>query len=51
MRVAVVGATGVFGRALMPLLVEHAHTVRAIVRSSSKARDVLPREIELTMVT
>jgi nucleoside-diphosphate-sugar epimerase len=47
MRVAVVGPTGVLGRALIPLLLEHAYTVRAIVRSPSKARAVLPQGIEI----
>ena len=47
MRVAVVGATGVLGRALIPLLLEHDHTVRAIVRSPVKAREVLPQEIDI----
>lgn len=47
MRVAVVGATGVLGRALIPLLLEHKYSVRAIVRSPAKAREVLPQEIEI----
>ena len=47
MRVAIVGATGVLGRALVPLLLEHNYSVRALVRSPSKAREVLPPEIEL----
>ncbi len=47
MRVAVVGSTGVLGRALIPLLLEHGYVVRALVRSLAKARDVLPPEAEL----
>ncbi len=47
MRVAVVGATGVLGRALIPLLLEHECLVRALVRSPAKARDALPPDIEL----
>jgi 2-alkyl-3-oxoalkanoate reductase len=47
MRVAVVGATGVLGRALIPLLREHSYAVRAIVRSPAKARVVLPPGIDL----
>ncbi len=46
MRVAIVGSTGVLGRALIPLLLEHDYTVRALVRSPSKARELLPHEIE-----
>ena len=47
MRAAIVGATGVLGRALIPLLLEHGYAVRAFARSPSKARDVLPPEIEI----
>ena len=47
-RVAVVGATGVLGRAFIPLLLEHGYAVRALVRSAIKAREVLPLEIEIT---
>jgi 2-alkyl-3-oxoalkanoate reductase len=47
MRVVVVGATGVLGRALVPLLMEHGYAVRAIVRSTAKAREVLPQGIDL----
>ena len=47
MRVVVVGATGVLGRSMIPVLMEHGYAVRAIVRSSAKAREVLPPEIEI----
>ncbi len=47
MRVAAVGATGVLGRALIPLLLEHDYAVRAIVRSPAKARQVMPSGIEI----
>jgi nucleoside-diphosphate-sugar epimerase len=36
MRVFIAGATGVLGRALIPQLLEHGHSVRALVRSSEK---------------
>jgi 2-alkyl-3-oxoalkanoate reductase len=47
MRVAVVGATGVLGRALVPLLLAHGHAVRALVRSPARARQALPAGIEI----
>jgi len=47
MRVAVVGSTGVLGRALIPLLIEHGTVVRAFARSTAKAREVLPARIEV----
>ena len=37
MRVAVIGATGVLGRQVMPRLIERGHEVRAIVNLSSAA--------------
>jgi 2-alkyl-3-oxoalkanoate reductase len=46
-RVAVVGSTGILGRALIPLLLEREYAVRAFVRSTVKARQVLPAGIEL----
>ena len=45
--VAVVGATGVLGRAVIPLLLQHQYTVRALIRSTSKAQQVLPAGLEL----
>src|SRR5690242_6287230 len=36
MRIAIVGATGVLGRVLVPLLLREGHTVRALVRSPQK---------------
>ena len=47
MRVAVIGSTGVLGRALIPLLLKHDHAVRAFARSIARAREVLPAEIEI----
>jgi NAD(P)-dependent dehydrogenase (short-subunit alcohol dehydrogenase family) len=38
MRIFVVGATGVLGRALMPLLLQHGHIVRTIACTPEKLR-------------
>ena len=46
MQIAVVGATGVLGRALIPQLLNEGHTVRALVRSTAKARALFPAEVE-----
>lgn len=46
MRVFVIGATGVLGRSLLPLLVQQGHTVRALVRSPEQARAVATGDIE-----
>jgi uncharacterized protein YbjT (DUF2867 family) len=52
MRVFVVGATGVLGRALVPLLLARGHAVRALVRSPERGRqlaeagaDVVPGDL------
>jgi nucleoside-diphosphate-sugar epimerase len=47
MRVAVVGATGLLGRALVPLLLEHDHVVLALARSPAKASEVLPPKADI----
>src|SRR5688572_5397723 len=47
MRVIVLGATGVLGRALVPLLVREGHTVRAVVRSPEKAEGLADAGVEL----
>lgn len=47
MRVALVGPTGVLGRALVPLLVEKGYTVRALARSADKARALFPQLTEV----
>ncbi len=47
MRVTVVGATGVLGRALIPWLVEQEYAVRALVRSAARARQMLPAGIDV----
>jgi nucleoside-diphosphate-sugar epimerase len=38
MRIALTGATGFVGKALLPLLLEHGHSVAALVRNPSIAR-------------
>lgn len=47
MRVAVVGPTGVLGRALIPLLLEQGHRVLALARSPEKAHALLPEQTEV----
>lgn len=48
--VAVTGATGFVGRAIVGELLKQGYSVRALVRSRVKARDVLPRSANLTLV-
>ena len=48
--VAVTGATGFVGRAIVGGLLKQGYSVRALVRSRVKARDVLPRSTNLTLV-
>jgi nucleoside-diphosphate-sugar epimerase len=47
MRIIVFGATGVLGRALVPLLVEQGHVVRAVVRSPEKVQVLTEGGVEL----
>lgn len=47
MRIAVIGPTGVLGRALVPILVQKGHIVRALARSTSKARRLFPQLREI----
>lgn len=47
MRVALVGPTGVLGRALVPLLLQQGYTVRALARSAAKARALFPQVAEI----
>ena len=46
MRIFIVGATGVLGRALLPILQQEGHTVRTLVRSEEKAQTLQQRGIE-----
>lgn len=48
--IAVTGSTGFVGRSVIRSLLERGHRVRALVRSSAKARDVLPRDSKLELV-
>jgi nucleoside-diphosphate-sugar epimerase len=43
MRIAVIGPTGVLGRALVPILMQKGHIVRALARSTTKVRKMFPR--------
>jgi nucleoside-diphosphate-sugar epimerase len=45
--IGLVGATGVYGQALAPLLLASGHRVRVLARSAAKAREVLPAGIEM----
>ncbi|MDL1898634.1 NAD(P)-dependent oxidoreductase [Anaerolineae bacterium CFX7] len=47
MRIALIGPTGVLGRALAPLLLQKGYTVRALARSAAKARATLPQALEI----
>lgn len=47
MRVALVGPTGVLGRALVPLLMAKGFTVRLLARSAEKARRLFPEVAEV----
>jgi nucleoside-diphosphate-sugar epimerase len=40
MRIFIVGATGVLGKALLPLLQQQGHAVRALVRSKAKVQEL-----------
>lgn len=47
MKVAVAGSTGILGCAVIPLLLQQGHEVRALARSPEKAKKLLPPEIEI----
>ncbi len=51
MRVFIAGATGVLGRALIPQLLEHGQSVRALVRSPEKAGALKSEKDLIEMVT
>lgn len=46
MKVAVIGPTGVLGRALVPLLLQEGHSVLAVARSHQKTRDLFGHAVE-----
>jgi nucleoside-diphosphate-sugar epimerase len=46
MKVCVVGATGVLGRPLVPLLIEHGFAVRALARFTDEKRAWLPKSAD-----
>jgi nucleoside-diphosphate-sugar epimerase len=47
MKIGIVGSTGVLGRAVIPLLVEQGHHVRALARSAAKARELFPSDVQI----
>lgn len=47
MRIALVGPTGVLGRALVPLLLQQGYTVRALARTTAKAQALFPQVAEI----
>lgn len=46
MRIALVGPTGVLGRALVPLLLERGHHVRALARTVAKVQELFPPQVD-----
>lgn len=46
MRACIVGATGVLGRALVPMLVKEGHSVLALARFTRMREDFFPSEVE-----
>ena len=47
MKIGIVGATGVLGRVVIPLLIQDGHQVRILARSAAKARALFPAEVEI----
>lgn len=47
MKLAIAGSTGVLGRAVIPLLVQQGHEVRALARSTDKAKKLFPHSVEI----
>ncbi len=47
MKIAVLGSTGVLGRAVIPLLVQQGYEVRAFARSAEKAKSIFPNNVEI----
>lgn len=47
MKIAVVGPTGVLGRALVPMLLQQGHGVRALARAVEKAKRIFPGSAEV----
>ncbi len=46
MRVAIIGPTGVLGRALLPVLIENEYTIRTLARSTAKVHNMFPEVSE-----
>ena len=47
MKIAIIGATGVLGRNLVPLLIKHRYEVLALVRYPKKAKNTLPPQTKV----
>lgn len=47
MKIAIVGPTGVLGRALIPMLLQNGNTVRALARSAVKAQSLFPQGVQV----
>ena len=47
MKIAIIGATGVLGRNLVPLLIKHRYEVLALARSVKKAKNIFPPQTEV----
>ena len=51
MRIFISGATGFIGRALVPLLQRHGHTVVVLARSEIRARNLLGADVSIIPMT
>jgi uncharacterized protein YbjT (DUF2867 family) len=47
MKIAVVGSTGILGRAVIPLLLQQGYEVRTLARSAEKAKKIFLQNVEI----
>lgn len=47
MKIVVAGSTGILGRTVIPLLQKEGYAVRALARSTEKAKKLLPQNVEI----